>query len=74
MQFMTNTKTVYYNVSDWDDGSLEDFVSRCGGTFFAKCIHGEYSKRRMRAGRACMWLVGFVVCACVGVWWVHLLW
>ena len=29
----------------------------------------EYSVRRMTAGRACKWLVGFVVCACVGVCW-----
>ena len=71
---MTNTKTFYHNVSDWDGGLLEDFGSRCGDSFFAKCIHGEYSVRRMTAGRACKWLVGFIVCACVGVWWAHLLW
>ena len=28
----------------------------------------EYSVRRMTAGRARKWLVGFIVCACVGVW------
>ena len=34
----------------------------------------ECGVRRMTAGRACIWLVGFVVCACVGVWCGHLLW
>ena len=38
---MINTLPIYYNVNDWDCGSLEQFCSRCGDSFLGD--HGILS-------------------------------
>ena len=77
--FMSNTKTVNYNVNDsmtglaalWNTSAV-DAVTVSSVSAFHSGI--QRIVRRMTAGRACMWLVGFVVCVCVGVWCAQLLW